>query len=232
MKVAIMQPYFFPYIGYFQMIKAVDTFVFYDDVNYINRGWINRNRILINKEANYITVPLIKSSQNKLINEVTISKSKEYYNIIKTIENTYRKAPFFEVIFPLIDKTLNTNHSTISELSIDSIRIICEYLQMNTKFLISSKSFPETKGLEKTQRLISICQKLNANEYINAVGGQEIYKKEDFKQFEIDLHFISPKLNNYKQFGKEFVPWLSIIDIMMFNSPKEIKIMLEQFELI
>lgn len=221
-----------PYIGYFQLVNAVDAFVFYDDVNYINRGWINRNRIMINGAANYITVPQIKASQNKLINEVEVNQeSKEYSNLIKTIEVTYKKAPFFYTIFPLIQNVLNKEYRFISEIAIESVKSCSEYLGITTKFYTSSVDFPETKGLERAERIKAICNKLGGTTYINAIGGTGLYKKEDFAKSGIELHFLQSKPVTYAQAGNEFVPWLSIIDVMMWNSREEVKGMLNQFEL-
>jgi hypothetical protein len=233
MKVAIMQPYFFPYIGYFQMIKAVDAFVFYNDVNYIKQGWINRNRLLVNKEAKYITIPLKRLSSFSLIKNIEINPElKEYKTMLKTIEMAYKKAPYFHAVFTLVKEVLNKEYKTLDEITIQSIKRCCEYLDIKTQFYIASKDFANTKGLERVERLQTICKQLNANHYINALGGQELYTKEDFAKENIQLQFIQSKPINYQQFNNEFVPWLSIIDVLMFNSKEEIKELLNQFELI
>ena len=233
MTAAIMQPYFMPYIGYFQMVYAVDAFVFYDDVHYINRGWINRNRILINGEARYFTVPLTKASQNKLINEIEIDLvGKEWKNLIKTIELAYKKAPFFEEIFPLTAQILEKEYTNIAELAKESIVRVSDYLSITTRFYTSSTDFPESRGLDKAERLQAICKKINAEKYINAIGGQELYSKEEFFKEVIQLQFIKSLPIAYKQFGNEFVPWLSILDVLMSNSKEEVKKMLTQFELV
>lgn len=227
-----MQPYFLPYIGYFQLINAVDAFVFYDDVNYIKNGWINRNRILVNKHANYITIPLEKASSFKLINEINIIKNKEFLKALKTIELAYKKAPYFEPIFQLISQIWKDTNNTISDLAVNTCKVICQYLKLETKFYSSSLDFSETKGMERAERLQAICKKLGASEYINTIGGTELYTKEEFKNKGINLNFIKSKDIKYPQYGNEFIPWLSILDVLMFNSPKEINIMLNQFELV
>lgn len=233
MKIAIMQPYFLPYIGYFQMIKAVDAFVFYDDVNYINRGWINRNRILINGQPKYFNVPLIKASQNKLINEIQVNKdSKDYSNLLKTIEMAYKRAPYFEQVYQVLENLLNKDYNTVDEITIKSIKEISNYLEIPTKFLISSIDFPKTRGMDKAKRLKAICKKTNSTNYINAIGGQDLYSKEDFAKENINLKFIKSLPIEYKQFDNEFVPWLSIIDVLMFNSQREVNKMLDNFKLI
>lgn len=233
MKVAIMQPYVFPYIGYFQLINAVDKFVFYDDVNFIKKGWINRNRILINGTDGLFTVPCKKVSQNKLIKDVEVDyTNKEYLNILPKIYLSYKKAKYFKEVFPICERILSTNFISVSELSIQSVKSVCNYLELDTEFFVSSESFSESRGLEKSNRLIDICMKLDSNWYINAEGGAIIYTKDHFLSRGIMLNFLKPKPIEYSQFGKDFVPWLSIIDVLMFNGVKEVKVILDEFELI
>ena len=233
MKVAIMQPYIFPYIGFFQMIKAVDIFVFYDDVNYIKGGWINRNQININNKATYFTVPLKNSSSFKKINEIEILKeSRDYTKIIKSIEQAYKKAPYYEKVMPIIKDVISSDSQTISELSIESIQVISNYLQLKTEFKVSSMDFSYTIGLERSERLIEIVKECNGNQYINAIGGKNLYSKEHFNNYGIELSFIQPHRIDYQQFDNEFIPWLSIIDVLMFNSPAKVNEMLDQFQLI
>lgn len=233
MKLAVMQPYFFPYIGYFQLINAVDKFVFYDDVNFIKGGWINRNRILLNGKDQYITLQCIKASPHKLIKEVEVDvKSKEYANLLKTIEMAYKKAKYFNKVFPIIENVFHINIATVSFLAERSILAIAKYLNIKTQFLKSSEAFSETKGLEKTERLIAICKKTETDNYINSAGGMELYSTDIFAANKIHLSFIKSRTIQYNQFKKEFIPWLSIIDVVMFNSPEEINKMLNQYELI
>ena len=232
MKLAIMQPYFFPYIGYFQLINAVDKFVFYDDVNYIKGGWINRNNILLNGEKKYFTLNLKESSSFKKINQIFIDGRSE--KLIKTINQSYSKAPYFDQGFPIIEEViLNINTSSlISEIAAMSVIKTSEYLDLKTIFEISSEKYCDTKDFERAERLIKICKLNKADTYINVLGGKELYKKETFKNNKIDLFFLQSKLTEYKQFGKEFIPYLSIIDLMMFNSPEVIHKMLNNYELI
>lgn len=234
MRLAIMQPYLFPYIGYFQLIKAVDKFVFYDDVNFIKGGWINRNRILINGSEHYITVPCVSASQNKRIMDVEVdTKNKEYSNLLKTIEMAYRKAPCFGHVFPILENILSpVEHISISKLAEKSITEISKYLLLETEFLNSSISFQESKGLEKADRLIAICKKTGANIYINTGGGIELYSSHIFEQHKVHLSFIKSNSIHYTQFRNEFIPWLSIIDVLMFNSPEEAKYLLDQSEIL
>lgn len=228
-----MQPYFMPYIGYIQMIKAVDKFVFYDDVNYIKGGWINRNRILINGAPSYINLPQLGASPNKLINEIELNyKSKAFSNIFKTLDAAYRKAPYYNEVLELLEEILKKEYKNIAKINIASIRKVCEYIGLSTQFYTSSIDFSETVEMERTDRIKYICSKLNATHYINAIGGQELYEKADFKKSGIELSFIKSQPITYKQFNNEFVPWLSIVDVMMFNSVEEISVMLKQYELV
>lgn len=234
MKVAVMQPYIFPYIGYFQMINAVDTFVFYDDVNFIKQGWINRNNILIGGKAYLFTVPLDSANSFVQIKETFINK-KQYKDwkekFLKTLFQNYKKAPFFSETWKILGCVFNQEVNTINELAILSVKQIAHYLELKTNFKIASESF-QNKYVGRQNRLIDICHKEKANHYINAIGGQALYKKEDFIVQGITLDFIKSKPIQYKQFNNDFVPWLSIIDVLMFNSKEEIIVMLNEYELI
>jgi hypothetical protein len=232
-SIAVMQPYIFPYLGYFQLINAVDEFVFYDDVNFIKRGWINRNRILINAQEHLLSFPCIKASQNKLINEVKIDTTNKQYNKnLDSIALAYKKSPYFKTVYSLIERLLNENYNTIADLNIASVKAVSNFLDLNTKFKTSSESFSETKKFGKSDRLKKITKHENASSYINAMGGQELYNKSDFKASDIDLYFLKSNLKPYKQFLGEFVPGLSIIDIMMFNSKAECLELLNDFKLV
>jgi hypothetical protein len=234
MKLAVMQPYIFPYIGYFQLINAVDKFVFYDDVNFIKKGWINRNRILVNSSDFLFAVPLQKISQNILIKDTQI-KTSDYdvwkNKFLQTIEMNYKKAPHFVDVFKLITNILESDDLSSSGLAVNSVKKISHYLDVQTEFIISSQTY-ENINLGRQNRIIDICQQEESNHYINAVGGQELYKKEDFIQQGIKLNFLQTLPIEYKQFKNEFIPWLSIIDVLMFNSTEEVRIMINQYELI
>ena len=236
MKIAIMQPYLFPYIGYFQLINAVDTFVFYDDVNFIKGGWINRNNILTNKKSTLFTVSLDSPSSFSLISETKIDLKKiDSFStkFLKTISQSYKKAPFYEEVFPMLEVFfLLKKRLFISEMAIDSIVMISEYLGINTKFQRSSINHSATKELEKADRLISIAEKEGATTYINPIGGMELYSKKFFATNNIELHFIKADDIEYSQFKNDFVPWLSIIDVLMFNSKEDMQLLLNKFTLV
>lgn len=230
MKVAIMQPYFFPYLGYFQLIKAVDKFIFYDDVNFIKRGWINRNRIIINGSPNYFTIQLKEASQNKLINEIEFTDNRA--KLRKTIQMAYKKAPFYDNVWPIIDDCLRIETNKIDELASYSVKKVSLHLGIDTLFEMSSQKYGDTKGLDRQIRLQEICKLNNAQTYINPVGGMELYKKEDFQKNNINLYYLKTEFIEYEQFSAPFIPGLSIIDVLMFNSKDLIQKMLDSYELI
>ncbi|MEC9209138.1 MAG: WbqC family protein [Bacteroidota bacterium] len=229
MKIAVMQPYFFPYIGYWQLINSVDIFIIYDDVNFIKRGYINRNNILINNVKHLFTLALIKSSQNKKINEILIGENNK--KILRTIEQSYLKAPFFHDIFPIIEDIFSNKEKDLSKFLGNSLQIFSKYLDINTKFEYSSM-LENDKSLQAQDRLIEISKILNATDYINAIGGEQLYDKNAFSDAGINLSFIQTELINYKQFNNKFIPNLSIIDVMMFNSKEDIKEMLKKYTLV
>lgn len=230
-----MQPYIFPYIGYFHLIEATDMFVFYDDVSFIKGGWINRNRILINETDSLFTVPLMKSSSHKLICETMLHPTL-YLNwkkkFIKTLKQNYSKAPFFKESIDLINSVFELECTSIGDLAINSILLVCQYLKMDFTWTISSEISPETTGLKKEERIIEINKKLGSKNYINAIGGQELYSHENFLRQGIQLNFIESTIKEYIQFKNEFIPWLSIIDVLMFNSKDEIKEQLKSYNVI
>ncbi len=224
-----MQPYFFPYIGYYQLVAASDIIVFYDDVNFIKNGWINRNRILINGHPSYITLSLNGASSNKLINEINIIDKRE--KILRSIQITYEKSPYFnEAIKPITD-TLLSSGQKISTIAAQSIKTILEYLGIKRKYLFSSRHFKETKGLKRAERLIAITKACDSRHYINAPGGRELYSKSYFKQKGIELSFLEPIIEPYPQNSDEFIPGLSIIDVIMNNDRKTVSEFLQNYKL-
>ena len=229
MKIAVMQPYLFAYIGYWQLINAVDTFVIYDDVNFIKQGYINRNNILENKTSQLITLELIGASQNKRINEISIGNNAN--KLLKTLKQNYLKAPFYKDVFPVLEEILNNEEKKLSKFLGFSLVKISKYLNIDTKFLYSS-DIKNDKALKAQDRLIEMSKTLNATGYINSIGGIELYDKEVFSQNDINLSFLKTHEISYKQFNNEFVSNLSIVDVLMFNSKDNIKNMLAQFELI
>ena len=232
-KVAIVQPYIFPYIGYFQLINSVDSFVFYDDVNFIKRGWINRNRVLFDGSDKLISIPLIKSSQNKLINEIEVNYGKEYDNVLTLIKAVYKKAPYYKDCIQLIEDVLSSRtYDSVASLAAISVQKTQLFLGIEKDFKVSSQDFPETRGLERATRLIEITKLLNGKTYINPIGGKLLYEKGHFEKSSLKLQFIEPIYSEYKQFGSSFVQGLSIIDILMFNSKAKVIQMLNNYRLV
>lgn len=229
MRVGIMQPYLFPYIGYYQLIKAVDTFVIYDDVNFIKQGWINRNRILLNGKEYMFNIILKGASSYKKINEIEVVT--ENKTLIATIEQAYRRAPFFSQAFPELTNILMDKEINLARFLANSILVITGYLGIQVSIRISSEIEKDT-SLKGEDKVIDICQQLKATNYFNAIGGKELYSKEKFANNGLALNFIKSKPIIYNQFKNQFLPWLSIIDVMMFNSPEEISKMLNQYELV
>lgn len=234
MKLAIMQPYFMPYIGYFQLIKMVDKFIFYDDVTFIKQGWINRNKILINNQAKMFSIPLSNASSHVLIKDVLISEiayqkwRKSFFN---SIVFSYKKAKNYSKINALIEKILEKRPEKISELAIKSVVEVAQYLDLKTEFEICSDVYSNTY-LSGQNRVLDICINEKAITYINPVGGMELYSKSVFQEKNIELFFIKANKSVYPQFSEEFVPFLSIIDVLMFNDLEDIHKQLDNFTLL
>ncbi len=196
--IAIMQPYFLPYFGYFQLINAVDTFVLYNDVQFIKQGWINRNRIIINNNAQFITVPLLKVSSNKKINETEINHAQFSFwlsKLSKTLQQSYKKAINLDMGIDLLNTINNSvkEFSTIDQLNKFVIKQICQYLDISTMIEDSSILF-NNSSLKGQDRILDICKELSSERYINAIGGKELYSKEAFLSKGIELGFINSEL--------------------------------------
>ncbi len=232
MKLGIMQPYFMPYIGYWQRIKAVDQYVIYDDVNYIKNGWMNHNRIIVNKQEQLFTIPLVGASPNKLINEVGLDPTdKKRINMIKTLEMAYKKAPHFDEGMSVLRPILMSQETNFAKFLTFQIRTICDYLDIKTKIIVSS-DLNKDNSLKAQDKVIEICKILGADEYFNALSGEELYSRDDFEKEGIKLVFIRDKATiSYKQLTPNYIPSLSIIDVLMNCSKEEIKVMLDDYEL-
>ena len=227
-----MQPYFFPYIGYFQLINAVDKFVIYDDVAYIKNGWVNRNKIMVSNKAQYITIPVTDASTNYLINETRIVNYQRFKKkFLKTIQYNYSKAQYFDKTFNLLKEIFFEDYRFISKFNVFLLLKIIDYLKIKTDILISSEAV-SNQNLNSQERILDICNLLNADIYINVIAGKELYNKKYFETAGIDLYFIKTNDIEYKQFNHNFESWLSIIDIMMFNSCEQISNMLNDYELV
>lgn len=230
MRLGIMQPYLFPYIGYFQLMNAVDEFVVYDNIEYTKKGWINRNRILVNGTDAYITFPLKKDSDYLHIRDRYLADTwpAEQKKMLNRIAESYRKAPFFDRVFPLLEECISYTGNNLFNYTLHSLEQVRNYLDIKTPFVISS-TLPIDHSLKSEQKVLAICKSRNAVEYINPIGGIDIYSRENFSANGIKLWFLRPGNITYTQLNNGFVPWLSIIDVMMFNSKEQVKQHLENF---
>lgn len=224
-----MQPYVLPYIGYFQLIRDVDVFVVYDDVNFRKRSWINRNRILLNNEAHLFTLNLCEASSSKRINEIVIGNNQR--TLIKTFRHAYSRAPYFEQAMPLLETLLLYPEPRLDRYLMHQLESLARYLGMHTRFILSS-DVEKDNSLKGQDKVLAICDALGADSYTNAIGGQNLYSEEDFASLGIDLKFIKSHDIRYRQFGTEFVYWLSIVDVLMFNSVTDIRGFLDAYDLI
>lgn len=231
MKVGIMQPYFMPYIGYFQLMKAVDKYVVYNDVSYIKGGWVARNNILIGGQKHLIGINLQGASPNKLFTEIQIKD--DFKKFVKTLKYNYSKAPFFNPVMELMDAVVSFPNKRLDLFLANSFRLILSYLDIQTELVLSS-DIEKDNSLKGMDKVLEICRKLDADTYYNAIGGQELYDRGTFRNHHITLYFVQTDANlSYKQFGNMlFVPNLSIIDVLMFNSPDETNRLLNQYELL
>lgn len=225
MVVAIMQPYFMPYLGYFQLINAADHFVYLDDVNFIKRGWINRNYLLKDGQRELFSIPLKKLSQNKHISQIEVNNDGWQVKLLTKIHHLYSKAPQYPHVVPLLDAIVNAKADTIADLAIISLEKTYEYLGLD-KVTSRSSGIAIPAGLKGADRLIAICTELGADRYINAMGGLELYTPGVFSRHGIVLQFLSAELPVYPQFAASFEPGLSIIDVLMFNAPADVMKML------
>lgn len=228
MKLAVMQPYLFPYIGYFQLIYAADLFLIYDDVSYIKQGYINRNSVLSPNGATRFTVPVPGASSNKLICDLQFST--DVAKVLKTIEQSYSKAPYFEDVFPLIRQILEHEDRSIASLCLNSYQAIFSYLGLEKPFRKTSE-LDYDRTVSARDRLIALCHKFGTDCYINAPGGRALYAKSDFAEHGVDLKFIDSLPVEYQQGNDEFVPNLSIVDVLMHCLPEDVVNLMEQYAL-
>lgn len=232
MKIAIMQPYFLPYIGYWQLLNAVDIFVLADNYEFTKKGWINRNRMLVNGEAKLFTLPLKKQSDFAKINERELTnQAKNAQKMINNFKEAYRKAPFFFSGFNTFLDCVPRYDDSMYKCIERSIEVICGGLKINTSVYRAS-DFCIDHELKKQDKIFAICDYFGIHNYVNAIGGQQLYDKDEFKAKGINLQFIKTNQITYKQFNHPFVPWLSIIDVLMFNGKDRTQELLNEYTLI
>jgi hypothetical protein len=216
MKLAIMQPYFFSYIGYFQLIAAVDLFIVYDNIKYTKKGWINRNRMLQNGKDVMFSLSLKSDSDSLDVCERELVTDFNRDKLLNQFKGAYRLAPYFEQTYPLLEKIVRYEDANLFRFLHHSIVRTCEHLGITTVIKISSEIAID-HALQSQDKVLALCAATGASTYVNAIGGMELYSKISFQEKGIDLKFIKTLPYEYMQLGDEFVPWLSIIDVMMFN---------------
>lgn len=222
MRVAIMQPYLLPYLGYFQLLHSVDTFVLLDEVAFINRGWINRNRLLVSGAAHLFTIPLAGSSQNRRIQDLRLHPDdRARRKLLATIRQAYRAAPEFERAFPLAEAVLLSPEPDLTTLALNSLTLLNDYFGRPVP-LVRSSALAGRGAATGQARLIAICQSLGATEYVNLAGGAALYSAADFAAQGLTLRFLEPNLAPYRQGSGAFVPGLSILDVLMHNAPAQV----------
>ncbi len=211
-----MQPYFLPYIGYYQLIAAVDTFVIYDNIKYTKKGWINRNRMLLNGVDVMFSLPLKKDSDSLDVMQRQLAADFDRSKLLNQFKGAYGRAPYFVQTFPLLERIVRCEENNLFRYIHHSIVETCSHLDIATKICISS-DIAIDHNLKAQDKVLSLCRALGADTYINAIGGVELYDKGEFGTCGIDLKFIKAKPFEYEQLGPPFVPWLSIVDVLMFN---------------
>jgi hypothetical protein len=226
-----MQPYFLPYIGYWQLMAAVDRFVVYDNIKYTKQGWINRNRFLRDGRDVFFTLPLKKGSDFLNIDQRAIADDFDPQSLLKPIESAYRKAPYFASAFAVFDAIVRATPRNLFEFLHHGLRVTADYLDIKTPIVVSS-SVPVDHDLKSEARVIAICGALGATRYVNLIGGRDLYAAEHFNDAGIDLKFIQSRPISYAQFDRPFVPSLSILDVMMFNSRDIVRGMVGAYDLV
>lgn len=201
-----------------------DVFVVYDNIEYTKKGWINRNRILVNGKDEYISLPLKKGSDFLQVKDRFLSDSwkSERNKLLNKISACYRKAPCFSATFSLIENVLMFEDDNLFNFIFNSLKVVKEYLGLPAQLVVSS-TINIDHTLKSESKVLAICKELGATQYINPIGGVELYNKEVFENEGLELQFLQAKNVVYYQFKNEFVPWLSILDVMMFNSKEKVQ---------
>ena len=230
MKLAIMQPYWFPYIGYWQLLNHADAFVLYDNIQYTKKGWVNRNRFLLNGKDEVFSIALNADSSERDIVERSISPAFDRQKLVRRLEAAYAKAPCCKEVLPELQNWIGAPENNLFQYIRTTIEGVCRYLDIKTKIVISSQ-VEVGERLQGADRVLALCRRLEADQYINPIGGLELYQKSDFAQHGVQLSFLRSRPITYAQFAPDFVPWLSIIDVLMFNPRERVRSMLLDFDL-
>ena len=226
-----MQPYFLPYIGYWQLLAAVDQFVVYDNIQYTKKGWINRNRFLRDGADHYFTVPLKKGSDFLTIAQRSVADDFAPQAMLNQLGGAYRKAPFFDAVFPVLESIVLAAPRNLFDYVFNSLVVTAAYLQIRTPLVVSSTVEIDHR-LTAQDKVMAICRALGAGRYVNFIGGRDLYSPSAFAASGLDLKFIQSRPIVYPQFGAPFVPSLSILDVMMFNPRHEVRRLITECELV
>jgi hypothetical protein len=225
-----MQPYWFPYIGYWQLLNHADAFVLYDNIQYTKKGWVNRNRFLLNGKDEVFSIALNADSSERDIVERSISPAFDRQKLVRRLEAAYAKAPCCKEVLPELQHWIGAPENNLFQYIRTTIEGVCRYLDIKTKIVISSQ-VEVGERLQGADRVLALCRRLEADQYINPIGGLELYQKSDFAQHGVQLSFLRSRPIPYAQFAPDFVPWLSIIDVLMFNPRERVRSMLLDFDL-
>jgi hypothetical protein len=231
MTLGIFQPYFLPYIGYWQLMSMVDCFIVYDNIEYTKKGWINRNRFLQGGEPVYFTVPLKKGSDYLTVAERQVADDFDRDKLLRTLAGSYRKAPHFDAVFPVIDRIVQAPFGNLFEYLQHSLSEMARFLEIATPMVVSS-TIAIDHTLRSEQKVLALCKAMGADRYVNPVGGQALYTPAAFAAEGVQLDFMSPKPVTYSQFGDPFVANLSILDVLMFNSQATVRQMLSEVDVV
>jgi len=229
--VAIMQPYFLPYIGYWQLMAAADRFVVYDNVQFTKKGWINRNRFLRNGSAAVFTLPVKQGPHASQVVERAIADDFRPDTLLQPLAAAYRKAPFFGAVFPVLQEVVTAAPRNLFAYLHHSLTVVARYLGITTPIIVSSTVDADHR-LASEQRVLALCGALGATRYVNSIGGRDLYSPRTFEQRGIELTFLRPRLLPYQQYDHPFVAGLSIVDVMMFNSSEAVREMLGAYDLL
>ncbi|QDV45123.1 WbqC-like protein family protein [Stieleria neptunia] len=221
-RIAIMQPYFFPYVGYFHLLHAADALVLYDNLQYTKKGWINRNRMLLDGSDVMFSIPLRKASDYSTIEQREVSPDFDRRKLLNRVRAAYQKAPNFTAAMGLFMTAIEYPDSNLFRFIKHSIQLLCEHIGIQTS-IIDSSSVPIDHSARGQDKVLAICHALGATTYVNAIGGAALYDHAEFNSQGLDLRFIQSENRSYQQFNHPFVAWLSILDVLMFNTTETVR---------
>ena len=232
MKLGILQPYLFPYIGYFQLVRTVDAVVIYDDAQWMKGGWINRNRYLVEGSHRFFTLPVAQGAVAESINQRVFAADVDHHKqrIIRQMAYSYGKAPHFDAVLALVERCFACNETNVAKFLLNTLRESCSLLDIRTPLVLASE-MEKKEGLRAEERVLDINRVMGSSHYINPIGGIGLYDRARFDARGVRLSFLRPRQITYSQLGGAFVPSLSILDVMMFNSHEELSSLLGEFDL-